>query len=101
MNGAEVGKNWLQGTATSCSGVEFIKWRKAAADFYLEVELPRQGFNLENLRAIKQHIESHEVYRAYITAKPDGEGIVENKWQAKLNQSSAKAMRLIEACGDL
>lgn len=99
MIGAEVGKNWLQGSPSSCSGVEFIKWRKAAAEFFLDVELPRQGFNLEDLRTIKQNMECHEVYRKYVTAQSDGKGIVENKWQARLAQSSIKAMRLVEACG--
>ena len=77
--------------------MEFIKWRKTAAEFFLDVELPRQGFNLEDLKSIKQHICNHDVYRTYVTAKPDADGAVDNKWQAKLEQSSAKALRLVEA----
>lgn len=94
----EVGKSYLSGTATSASAVEFIKFRRTCADFFLNIECPRQGFHLENLQQIKAHLETHEVYRSTVTGSEHMQGAVENKWQSSLVVSSQKVLRLMEDC---
>ena len=94
----EVGKSYLQGSPTAASAVDFIKFRRQAVDFFLEVELARQGFRLEDLQLVKQHLANVEIYRQTVTAKPDADGVVASQWQAGLKVSSIKALKLMEDC---
>ncbi|CAJ1437032.1 unnamed protein product [Effrenium voratum] len=91
-----VGKSYLQGSPTAASAVDFIKFRRQAVDFFLEVELARQGFRLEDLQLVKQHLANVEIYRQTVTAKPDADGVVASQWQAGLKVSSIKALKLME-----
>ncbi|CAJ1392592.1 unnamed protein product, partial [Effrenium voratum] len=65
-----VGKSYLQGSPTAASAVDFIKFRRQAVDFFLEL--------------VKQHLANVEIYRQTVTAKPDADGVVASQWQAGL-----------------
>ena len=77
--------------------MDFIRFRRQCADFFLDVELARQGFDLENLALLKKHLKDHEAYISSVAGKAENqEGVVDNKWQSALKVSSQKALRLVE-----
>lgn len=93
---SQVGRNYLYGTASSASAVDFIKFRRQAADFFLDVEFARLGFDLQDLKVIKDHLKDHEIYRQSVTSRPDSSESLNNQWQSSLKISGIKVLRLME-----
>ena len=78
--------------------MDLIKFRRVASDFFLDVEFPRQGFELEDLKLIKASMATTQSYRAKVSVMTSEEDVktVDAKWQAQLQVSSLKALKLIE-----
>ena len=66
-----------------------------AMNVFLDVEFPRMGFHLEDLKEIRNRMDSVESFRAYVSGMPGGKA-ASTSWQANLQKSSMMLLKMME-----
>ncbi|CAK9076470.1 Uncharacterized protein SCF082_LOCUS36862 [Durusdinium trenchii] len=98
-----ISKGYLQGSGTSASLVELLKLKRSTVQHFLQVELPRNQFDTEDLKMIYEKIMTVKNYRKYVNPSKttDSSILAEVQWMSSLKGSSLLVLRLMEDDIDL
>ena len=90
-----ISKQALLGTANVPSLVDNLKFRRVALDYFMDVEMPKLGLDLEDVSKMREHLKTHRDYRE--TVNGVGDAPANSSWMASLKESSILGLRLLEA----
>ena len=85
----------FSGSANQASSVATYVFRREVLDYYLDIEMPKNGYNVDDLNCLRKPLSSHSCFRRLCQGF-EGEPPADVTWQAKLKPASLLAFRLLE-----
>jgi hypothetical protein len=87
----------LRGTAHQPSLLDVLKFKRVCADYFLDVEMLKAGFDNVDLQKIRKALASHASYKTMVQVQGMG-GVAgqTTSWIASLKSGSQACLRLLE-----
>ena len=85
----------FSGGVNQTSSVAIYVFRREVLDYYLDIELPKSGYDVDDLTSLRKPLCSHICFRKLCQGFEGGPP-ADVTWQAKLKPASLLALRLLE-----
>ncbi len=90
LQNSELSKSELGGTKMQTGLVALLGFKMKLMEHWLDVELPKGGFDEQDRTLIRQAVVDHTAYKQYVSVAGDV------AWMGKMRRSSVEALRFIE-----
>ncbi len=90
LDNFELSKNELGRTKLQTGLIPLLGFKMKLMEHWLDVELPKNGFDEQDRILIRRAVADHHAYKKYVSATGDV------AWMGKMRRSSVEALRFIE-----